>query len=55
MQWHQLDQMLTICSRKITTQTPHHSIFTGRILFLMPNQHRQSTEGNAKMQIKDEN
>jgi len=34
----------TICkqsaphSRQITTPTLHHSIFTGRMLFLMPNQ-----------------
>ena len=26
------------CSRQITTSTPHHSIFTGRMLFLTPNQ-----------------
>ena len=32
-------------SRQITTPTPHHSIFTGRLLFLTPNQQRQSTEG----------
>ena len=31
MQWHQLDHMQTIC---ISLQTPHHSIFTGRELFL---------------------
>jgi len=43
----------TICkqsaphSRQITTPTPHHSIFTGRVLFLTPNQQCQSTEGNA--------
>ena len=41
----------TICkqssprSRQITTPTPHHSIFTGRMLFLTPNQQCQSTEG----------
>ena len=41
----------TICmqsaphSRQITTPTPHHSFFTGRMLFLMPNQQWQSTEG----------
>jgi len=41
----------TICkqsaphSRQLTTPTPHHSIFTGRMLFLAPNQQRQSTEG----------
>jgi len=41
----------TICrqpaprSRQITTSTPHHSIFTGWMLFLMPNQQCQSTGG----------
>ena len=32
-------------SRQTTTPTPHHSIFTDRMLFLTPNQHCQSTEG----------
>ena len=32
-------------SRQMTTPTPHHSVLTGRILFLTPNQQRQSTEG----------
>ena len=32
-------------SRQITTPTPHRSVFTGRMLFLTPNQQRQSTEG----------
>jgi len=42
----------TICkhtaphSRQITTSTPHHSIFTGWMLFLMPNHQCQITEGN---------
>jgi len=27
------------------TPAPHHSIFTGRMPFLPPNQQRQSTEG----------
>jgi len=31
------------CSRQIPAPTPHHLIFTGRILFLMPNQQCQST------------
>ena len=35
------------CSRQITTSTPHHSIFTGWMLFLTPNQQCQSTEGIA--------
>jgi len=44
-QWHQL----TICKqsaarfRQITTPTPHHSIFTGWMPFLPPNQQHQST------------
>ena len=29
-----------------TTTTPHHAIFTGQMLFLMPNQQCHSTEGN---------
>jgi len=33
------------CSRQITTPIPHHSVFTGRMLFLMPKQQCQSTEG----------
>jgi len=33
------------CSIQITMPTPHHSVFTGRIPFLPPNQQRQSTEG----------
>ena len=31
------------CSRQIATPTPNHSIFTGWMLFLTPNQHCQST------------
>ena len=30
-------------SRQITTPVPHHSFFTGRMPFLLPNQQRQST------------
>jgi len=32
------------CSRQTTTPAPHHSVFTGRMPFLPPNQQRQSTE-----------
>jgi len=32
-------------SRQITAPTPHHSIFTGRMLFLMPNEQCRSSEG----------
>ena len=31
-------------SRQITTPAPHHSIFTGQMLLLTPNQQCQSTE-----------
>ena len=34
-------------SRQITTPAPHHSVFTGRMPFLPPNQQRQSTEDNC--------
>ena len=43
----------TICksfaphSRQITTTVPHHSVFTGRMPFLMFNKQHQSTEGIA--------
>jgi len=52
--WHQLDHMQTICTslRQITTPTvppPHQSIFTGEMLFLMPKQQSQSTEGNLRI------
>jgi len=47
MQWHQLDHRQTICT---SLQTDDHTntsslIFTGRMLFLTPNQQCQSTEG----------
>jgi len=32
-------------SRQIIMPAPHHSLFTGRIPFVPPNQQRQSTEG----------
>jgi len=35
------------CSRQIATSTPRHSIFTGRMLFLTPNQQCQNTEGKT--------
>jgi len=50
-QWHQLDHMLAStcifapCSRETTTPASHHSVFTGRMPFLPPDQQRQSTEG----------
>ena len=30
---------------RMTTPAPHHSVFTGWMPFLPPNQQRQSTEG----------
>ena len=38
-------------SRQITKSTPHHSIFTGQILFLMPDQQCQSTDGNKDYRL----
>jgi len=32
-------------SRQTATPVPHHSVFTGRMPFLPPNQQRQSAEG----------
>jgi len=46
--WHQLDDIQVIRSRQITTPVPHHSVFTGRMPFLLPSQQRQSTEGKQK-------
>jgi len=50
MQWHQLNHMQIIC---ILLQTDNHAsisslnFFTGWMLFLTPNEHCQSNEGNA--------
>jgi len=43
-QWHQLGHMQVSTSLQTTTPAPHHSVFTGRMLFLPPNQQCQSTE-----------
>ena len=40
-----LNGCVCVCSRQITTPTPHQSIFRGRMLFLTPSQQFQSTEG----------
>jgi len=42
--WTMYKQSASRC-RQITTPTPHRSIFTGQMLFLMPNQQCESTEG----------
>ena len=42
--WTICKQFASRC-RQITTPTPLHSIFTGRMLFLTPNQRCRSTEG----------
>jgi len=34
-------------SRQMTMPAPHHSVFTGQMPFLLPNQQHQSTEGIA--------
>ena len=55
-QWHQLDHMQIICT---LLQTDNHTStsplsFTGRIPFLLPNQQRQSTEGNKGIMVVNE-
>ena len=42
-------------SREITMPAPHHSVFTGRMPFLLPNQQRQSTEGKRCHYQDEEN
>jgi len=39
-------------SRQITTPVPYHSVFTGRMPFLSPNQQRQSTEGTCQSAVR---
>jgi len=43
-QWHQLSHIQVCTSLQTDTPAPHHSVFTGRLPFLSPNQQRQSTE-----------
>jgi len=38
-------------SRQITMPAPHHSVFTGRMPFLLPNQQHQSTEGISDLPV----
>jgi len=38
-------------SKQTTTPAPHHSVFTGRMPFLLPNQQHQSTEGKPVNQL----
>jgi len=48
-QWHQLGHM-QVCTSLQTdnhASTPPLMFFTGRMPFLPPNQHRQSTEGTS--------
>jgi len=47
-QWHPLRKFAPRSSQ-IIMPAPHHSVFTGRMPFLPPNQQRQSTEGMANM------
>ena len=46
--WTICKQSTPLC-RQITTPTPHHSIFTGQMLFLTLSQQCQSTECNSKV------
>jgi len=49
-QWHQLGHMQVCISLQtdIHASTPPLKFFTGRMPFLLPSQHRQSTEDNDK-------
>jgi len=38
-------------SRQVTMPAPHHSIFTGRMFFLTPNQQCQCTDGSEASNI----
>jgi len=40
---------------EITTPVPHHSVFTGWMPFLLPNQERQLTEGRKSVLVAEEN
>jgi len=45
-QWHQLDHMQITCTSLQTMPVTNHSVSTGQMLFLKPNQQCQTTEGN---------
>ena len=51
-QWHQLGHMQVCNSLQTYTPAHHHSVFTGRMPFLPPNQQRQSTEGKLLLHIQ---
>jgi len=54
MQWHQLDHMKIICTSLQTANNANTSslnFFTGLMLFLMPNQQRESTEGQHLIKL----
>jgi len=47
--WHQLGHMQVCTSlQQTTTPASHHSVFTGLMPFLPPNQQRQGTEGRVE-------
>jgi len=55
-QWHQLDHMQTIWTSLQTdnhASTPPLTFFTGRVLFMTPNQQCQSTEGNEPTKLEN--
>ena len=54
-QWHQLDHM-QVCTSLQTdnhASTPPLTFFTGRMLFLSPNQQRQNTEGTRGSRVME--
>jgi len=45
-QWHQLDYVQIICTSLQTDNNLVSQFASGQVLFLKPDQQRQSTEGN---------
>jgi len=45
--WHQPNHMQNTPPDNYGSSVPYHSVFRGRMPFLLPNQQRQSTEGKA--------
>jgi len=51
-QWHQLGHIRLHLAPEITMPAPHHSVFTGRMPFLLPNQQHQSIKGTAMLPLE---
>jgi len=54
-QWHQLGHMQVCTSLQTNSHASTHSVFTGRMPFLPPNQQCQSTEGIHAIEVDKNN